>query len=268
MVAATAQHGSLDVRPGDVVLSVLPLAHVLERAALHFFISCGATIVYATSMQAVAQELRTIRPHQLVAVPRLFEKAYNAVVGTRGPKGRIARWAARVGYAVARRTTRGRPLPLMLRFWRQVADRLVYRVLRERMGGRIRTIICGGAPLERHIAGLFLDAGIPIHEGYGLTETSPVLSANRPGQLRLGSAGVLYPGVSLRIAADDEIQVQGPYVTAGYWRQPAATADAFTDDGWFRTGDVGIMDRDGFLYVIDRLKDLIVTAGAEPGRPG
>jgi long-chain acyl-CoA synthetase len=268
MVAATLQHGSLSVRPGDVVLSVLPLAHSLERAASHFFISCGATVLYATSMQTVAQELKLVRPHHLVAVPRLFEKAYNAVVGTRGPRGRIARWAARVAYAVARRATRGRPVPPLLRAWRVVADRLVYRVLRERMGGRIRTIICGGAPLERHIAGLFLTAGIPIHEGYGLTETSPVISANRPGDLRLGSAGIPYPGVALRIAADDEIQVRGPHVTQGYWRQPDATAEAFTPDGWFRTGDVGSLDRDGFLYVIDRLKDLIVTAGGKNLAPG
>jgi long-chain acyl-CoA synthetase len=145
---------------------------------------------------------------------------------------------------------------------------LVYRVLRQRMGGRIRTIICGGAPLERHIGGLFLTAGIPIHEGYGLTETSPVISANRPGELRLGSAGVPYPGVALRIADDDEIQVCGPHVTQGYWRQPQATAEAFTEDGWFRTGDVGSIDRDGFLYVIDRLKDLIVTAGGKNLAPG
>ncbi|NJD11112.1 MAG: AMP-binding protein, partial [Gemmatimonadetes bacterium] len=268
MVAATAQHGSLDVHAGDVVLSVLPLAHVLERAASHFFLAHGACIVYATSMQTVAPELRQIRPHHLVAVPRLFEKAYNAVVGTRGLKGRIARWAARIAYAVARRATRGRPVPPLLRFWCALADRLVYRVLRQRMGGRIRTIICGGAPLERHIGGLFLTAGIPIHEGYGLTETSPVISANRPGALRLGSAGVPYPGVSIRIASDDEIQVRGPYVTQGYWRQPEATAQAFTEDGWFRTGDVGSFDRDGFLYVIDRLKDLIVTAGGKNLAPG
>jgi len=268
MVAATLQHGSLDVRTGDVVLSVLPLAHVLERAASHFFIARGATIVYATSMQTVPQDLQAIRPHHLVAVPRLFEKAYNAVVRTRGVKGRIARWAARVAYAVARRETRGRPIPPLLRVGRKVADRLVYRVLRQRMGGRIRTIICGGAPLERHIGGLFLTAGIPIHEGYGLTETSPVISANRPGELRLGSAGVPYPGVALRIAEDDEIQVRGPHVTQGYWRQPKATAEAFTEDGWFRTGDVGSIDRDGFLYVIDRLKDLIVTAGGKNLAPG
>jgi long-chain acyl-CoA synthetase len=169
---------------------------------------------------------------------------------------------------VARRETRGRPLPPLLRAARVLADRLVYRKLRARLGGRMHTFICGGAPLERHIGGLFFAAGLPVYEGYGLTETSPVISANRPGGVRLGSAGLPYPGVEVRIGEQNEIQVRGRYVTPGYWRQPETTAAAFTPDGWFRTGDVGTIDREGFLFVVDRLKDLIVTAGGKNVAPG
>ncbi|HEY0969680.1 MAG TPA: AMP-binding protein, partial [Gemmatimonadales bacterium] len=144
-----------------------------------------------------------------------------------------------------------------------IADRLVYAKLRERVGGRLRTFICGGAPLAPAAAALFHAAGMPVYEGYGLTETSPVLAANRPGDVRLGTVGVPYPGVEMRIGDESEIQARGPSVTRGYWRNPDATAAAFTADGFFRTGDVGHFDADGFLHVTDRLKDIIVTAGGK-----
>ncbi len=256
MVAATRQHGSLRVEPGEVALSILPLSHVFERAADYYFLGAGVTIVYAESMQTVVRDVGVERPHHVIAVPRLFEKIHAAFVTAPGLKGRLARWAAdtavRWDHASAIRRT--------------IADRLVFKVLRARLGGRMRTFICGGAPLEPRIGALFHAAGVPVYEGYGLTETSPVVSANKPGAVRLGSAGVPYPGVELRLGDEHEVQVRAPGVTRGYWDRPGETAAAFTPDGWFRTGDVGEI-RDGFLFIVDRLKDLIVTAGGKNVAP-
>lgn len=266
MVAATRQHGSLDAVPGDVALSILPLSHVFERAADYYFFAHGTTILYAESMQTVARDMLAVRPHHVVAVPRLFEKVYDAVLQSPGAKGRIARWAAGVAVAYVDRVTHGQMPSPALRARRAIADRLVYRVLRARIGGRLRTFICGGAPLHARVGALFHAAGMPVYEGYGLTETSPVISANRPGAIRLGSAGVPYPGVEVRLGAEREIQVRGPGVTRGYWKRAEDSAAAFTADGWFRTGDVGAIE-DGFLHVVDRLKDLIVTAGGKKVAP-
>jgi len=266
MVAGTRQHGSIGVVPGEVSLSILPLSHVFERAAAYYFFAHGVTIVYAESMQTVARDVLAVRPHHLVAVPRLFEKVHHAVTGARGPKGMIARRAAATAVPYVAALTRGRRPSLARRLAHALADRVVYRVLRERMGGRLRTFICGGAPLDAQVGAIFHAAGMPIYEGYGLTETSPVISANKPGAIRLGSAGVPYPGVTVRLGAEQEIQVLGPGVMRGYWGQPEASAAAFTADGWFRTGDVGTIEQ-GVLLVIDRLKDLIVTAGGKNVAP-
>jgi long-chain acyl-CoA synthetase len=266
MVAATRQHGSLAVSPGEVALSILPLSHVFERAAAYYFFLHGVATVYAESMQTVPRDLAAVRPHHVIAVPRLFEKVFDAATGAPGVKGRIARWAAGVAAEQVDAVSRGGRPSASLRIRRALADRLVYRVLRERMGGRLRTFICGGAPLDPRVGALFHAAGLPVYEGYGLTETSPVIAANRPGALRLGSAGVPYPGVEVRLGEADEIQVRGPSVARGYWRRPDETAAAFTPDGWLRTGDVGVI-ADGFLHVVDRLKDLIVTAGGKNVAP-
>ncbi|HEX5580955.1 MAG TPA: long-chain fatty acid--CoA ligase [Gemmatimonadaceae bacterium] len=263
MVAATVQHGSITLHAGESALSILPLSHVFERAADYLFWQGGVAIHYAQSMKTVARDLEEVRPHHMIAVPRLFEKSHAAVTGTSGVKGRIARWAVGVGARVVEARTHGRAPSAALRAQYAAADRLVYSKLRERVGGRMRTFICGGAPLAPAAAALFHAAGMPIYEGYGLTETSPVLAANRPGDVRLGTVGVPYPGVELRIGAEGEIQARGPSVTRGYWRNPEATAAAFTADGFFRTGDVGHFDADGFLHVTDRLKDIIVTAGGK-----
>lgn len=263
MIAATAQHGSIPVTPGDVVVSILPLSHALERAAAYYFWASGATTVYAESMQTVARDIAAAAPHHLVVVPRLLEKIHQTLTSGHGAAGVIARWAAGVSVPVARRLTSGRRLSYRQRAELALADRFVFSVLRRKLGGRVRTVISGGAPLAADVASLFIAAGIPVFEGYGLTETSPVLAANRPGAVRLGSVGLPYPGVELRVGHDDEIHARGPTVMRGYWQRPVETEQAFTSEGWFRTGDIGHIDQDGFVHITDRLKDVIVTSGGK-----
>lgn len=269
MVAATAQHGSIPAGAGDVCLSILPLSHVFERAADYFFWDAGVTIAYAASPDALAQNLVEVRPHVMVSVPRLFEKLHSRVVRQTGLRGRLGRWAA----AIASRT-HGAPTPadappgraprtLSDRIRFRLADRIVFATLRRRTGGRLRGFISGGAPLSPDVATLFFAAGLPIYEGYGLTETSPVLTANRPGRTRLGTVGVPYPGVEIRIDGQGEILARGPGIMPGYWKRPDASAAVMEQGGWFHTGDVGAIDDDGFLRITDRLKDLIVTAGGK-----
>ncbi len=263
IVAATAQHGSISVEPGEIVLSILPLSHALERAASFYFWANGATVVYAESLQTVARDIAAVAPHYLVVVPRVLEKIHGTLTGGAGIAGAIARWAARVSIPIAIARTTGRGMPPWLRLQAPLADRFVFSALRRKLGGRVRALISGGAPLAPDVASLFIAADIPVFEGYGLTETAPVLTANRPGGLRLGSVGLPYPGVELRIGEDHEIHARGPTIMKGYWRRPVDTEQAFTADGWFRTGDIGHIDEDGFLYITDRLKDLIVTAGGK-----
>ena len=196
-------------------------------------------------------------------MPRLFEKIHQKVVGGSGLKGRIARWASEVGSRVVDRRLTDRPVPLADRARFALADRLVFRKLREKTGGRLRTFISGGAPLAADVARLFFAAGMPIHEGYGLTETSPVLAANQPGRVRLGTVGRPYPGVDLRLGDENEIMARTPGLMSGYWKNPDATARAIDPEGWFHTGDIGAFDAEGYLTITDRLKDIIVTAGGK-----
>ncbi|MFO7894495.1 MAG: long-chain fatty acid--CoA ligase [Longimicrobiales bacterium] len=263
MVAATRQHRTVPAGPGDVALSILPLSHVLERAASLYFWDAGAAIAYAESIDAVSDNLMEIRPHLMVSVPRLFEKIHQKVVGGGGLKGQIARWASDVGSRVVDRRHAGRSVPITDRIRFALADRLVFSKLREKTGGRLRMFISGGAPLAADVARLFFAAGMPIHEGYGLTETSPVLAANQPGHVKLGTVGRPYPGVELRLGDEDEILARTPGLMSGYWKNPEATARAIGPDGWFHTGDIGSLDADGYLTITDRLKDIIVTAGGK-----
>ncbi|HET8656947.1 MAG TPA: long-chain fatty acid--CoA ligase [Longimicrobiaceae bacterium] len=263
MVAATRQHGTLPVHPGETALSFLPLSHVLERAGDYYFWDGGVTIAYAESTATVAEDLPAVRPHVMVSVPRLFEKIYARMMGATGLKRRIVRWAAEVGERWAEAAERGEAPDTGLSLQHGLADRLVYAKLRERTGGRLRTLISGGAPLAPEIAKLFFAAGLPVYEGYGLTETSPVLTANRPGQLRFATVGVPYPGVEVRLGDEGEILARTPGLMRGYWGRPELTAKAIDAEGWFHTGDVGELDADGFLRITDRLKDLIVTAGGK-----
>jgi long-chain acyl-CoA synthetase len=262
MVAATAQHGSVPAGPGDSCLSILPLSHVLERAAAYYFWDQGVTIAYARSIDTLAEDLATVRPHVMVSVPRLFEKLHARVMDASGVRGRLGRWADGVARDVVDREAVGAEPTLWDRLKETAARLTVFSTLRRRTGGRLRGFISGGAPLSPAVAPLFIAAGMPIYEGYGLTETSPVLTANRPGALRLGTVGVPYPGVDVRIADNGEILARGPGIMQGYWNAPEATAESIDGEGWFHTGDVGRIDA-GFLRITDRLKDLIVTAGGK-----
>jgi long-chain acyl-CoA synthetase len=267
MIAASRQHGSLPVRPGMVALSLLPLSHVLERAGDYYCWDNGVTIAYAESIPSVPANLLEVRPEVMIAVPRLFDKVYGKVMSTSGLKGVLVRWAARVGGATVDHRAAGRKPSVGLRLQYFLADLLVFSKIRRQLGGRLETMICGGAPLSPVVGRFFLGAGIPLYEGYGLTESSPVLAANGPNNWRLGTVGLPYPGVELRIGAEGEILARGPSVTQGYWNNPDATRAAIDAEGWLHTGDVGAFDDDGYLRITDRIKDLIVTTGGKKLAP-
>ncbi len=254
----------MEFRSGSTALSFLPLSHSFERAVDYMYFYRGVTIAYAESVQTVGQNLLEVRPHVFVSVPRIYEKLLarvrESVAASSAVRRRIFRWAERVGRAALPwRLHRKRPSGL-LRFELALADRLVFGKLRARLGGRLEFAISGGAPLPRDVAEFFWAAGIEIYEGYGLTETSPVLTVNRRGAARLGTVGPAIPGVELSIAADGEVLARGPNIMQGYYKLPRETADAIDEDGWFRTGDIGSLDADGYLAITDRKKELLVNA--------
>jgi len=247
----------------DETLSFLPLSHVFQRMVDYLLYSVGCTISYARSMELVAEDLRLVKPTIVVSVPRLYEKVHARVTGATGVKAALVQWAREVGLAWSEETLAGRRPGPVLRVVYALADRLVFRKIREAVGGRLRYFVSGGAPLSAEINRFFYSAGIMILEGYGLTETSPVTNVNSPEEFRIGTVGKPVPGTEIRIAEDGEILVRGPQVMRGYLDNPEATAEVLTDDGWFLTGDVGEIDQDGFLRITDRKKDLIVTAGGK-----
>jgi long-chain acyl-CoA synthetase len=254
------------VRAGEVHLLFLPLAHSFARLEAFMGVHVGLTTAFAESLETVAENLREVRPHFFCSVPRLFEKVYAKILaGVEGGsplKKRIFFWALGVGREVSGLRQAGQPIPATLGFRHRLAHRLVFARLHQALGGRLRFAVSGGAPLAPEIAEFFHAADILILEGYGLTETCPVLTFNRIDRFKFGSVGQAIPGVELKIAEDGEILARGPNVaTRGYLNQPEATAEAFRPDGWFHTGDIGQMDDEGFLYITDRKKDIIVTAG-------
>jgi long-chain acyl-CoA synthetase len=246
----------------DVALSFLPLSHVLQRMVDYAFYSAGVTIAHVASIDDVGRAFREVKPTISVAVPRVYEKTYARILSVTGLKRRLVLWARRVALDWAELVLKGGTPGAGLRIAHRIADRLVYSKVRERLGGRIRFFVSGGAPLSPQLAYFFYGAGIRILEGYGLTETSPVTNVNTLDSIRVGTVGRPIAGTEIGIAEDGEILVRGPQVMKGYYRNAAATAEAIDADGWFRTGDIGELD-DGYLRITDRKKDLLVTAGGK-----
>jgi long-chain acyl-CoA synthetase len=250
-----------DMHPGQVSISFLPLSHVTARHVDLTLLYHGVTLAYCPFIENLPQTFLEVRPTLCVSVPRVYEKIYAKTEMTaRGfPKHAIYDWTLSVGRAHKPEILAGK-IPNAI-IWR-IANKLVFSKIREDMGGRIETFISGGAPLGRELAEWFATVGIRIHEGYGLTETSPVIAVNTPINHRIGTVGQILESLEVRIAEDGEILVRGPSVFRGYWNRPEETANAF-QDGWFKTGDIGHVDDDGYLFVTDRKKELIKTSGGK-----
>ncbi|MGH9616885.1 MAG: AMP-dependent synthetase/ligase [Acidobacteriaceae bacterium] len=247
----------------DICISYLPLSHITARHVDYALLCHGATIAYCSSFDLLLQALREVRPTIFVGVPRVYEKVRQEVLRRAqgsGATSAILHWSLRRG-------EKNRPVLLAgvaprTLSWR-IASRLVFRKIRQGFGGRVDTFVSGGAPLGLDTAGWFLDAGIRIQEGYGLTETSPVVALNTDLPLHLGSVGKPLQNVQTKLAADGELLLRGPSVFQGYWNKPEATAESFDAEGWFLTGDIARIDQDGFLYITDRKKDLLKTSGGK-----
>ncbi len=254
-----------DVGEDTLALSFLPLSHVFERMVDYLYFSRAATITYAESIDKLSENFAEVRPHCFAAVPRVYEKMLARVRAAveKAPASRraIFSWGVSVGARRLALLDAGKRPGILLRLQYAWADRLVFGKIKARLGGRFRFAISGGAPLSREVASFFLGAGVEVYEGYGLTETSPVLACNRPGEWRLGTVGRAIPGVTLTLAADGEVLAKGPNVMeGGYWRKSDETAKVFDEDGWFRTGDIGSFDAEGFLSLTDRKKEILINA--------
>ena len=256
--------GAVPFQVGDVALSILPLSHILERMVDYLYYYKGGTVAYAENVMKVADNLQEIRPQYFAAVPRLFEKMRTRImdnVATAPPaRQKIFRWALKIAEERLPYIIDRKPMPVGLKLKAAIADKLVFSKILARLGGNVKYVVSGGAPLSAELAAFFIGAGVEILEGYGLTETSPVISVNRPDKRRLGSVGPVIPGVEVKIAEDGEILSRGPHIMRGYWNNPEATAQAIDPDGWFHTGDIGEIDSDGFLKITDRKKDIIINA--------
>jgi long-chain acyl-CoA synthetase len=260
------------------MLSFLPLSHIFERMVLYLCIHFGVQINYAGGLETVASDMREVRPTLMSTVPRLLEKIYARVQKNAADKGKLSKrifeWAAGVARRSAEISTRGERLPPLLELQRDIADQVVFEKLREAVGGRMKRMVSGGAALPPDMAQFFIGAGIPLLQGYGLTETSPVIAVNRLEHNRIGAVGHPLPGVEVEIASDGEILTRGPHVFQGYFKKPEETGSVFTSEDasengggpskrWFKTGDIGHFDSDGFLFITDRKKDLIKTSAGK-----
>jgi long-chain acyl-CoA synthetase len=260
----------LQLSQDDVSLSFLPLSHGFERMVAYIYLYAGLTVAFAESFDTIGRDIAAVRPTLMTGVPRVFEKLHARIMdkglAEPGVKGKIFRWAIGAGEARGRAELRGRSAGLIVGFQAALADRLVFAKIRQNLGDRIRYLVSGSAPLSASIAEFFQGVGLPIIEGYGLTETAPILTVNPPGAPRVGTVGRAIPGVELRIAEDGEILARGPNIMSGYYNKPEATADALRD-GWFHTGDIGTIDQHGYLTITDRKKDLLVTSGGKKIAP-
>lgn len=251
----------------DISLSVLPLSHVFERTGMYVYFMFGMEVYYAESVEKVPENLQEVRPTIFIGVPRIFEKVYAKARLRAAQSSRVKElifdWAIDVAKEFALKKEDGKRISAFHALKYRIGDKLVFAKLREFFGGRLRFCITGGAALSDDIYLIFTGAGISIMQGYGLTETSPVISSNNPTDMRLGTVGKPIRNVQARIAEDGEIEVQGPGVMLGYYKKEDATRDAFTADGWFKTGDIGTVDKDGFLRITDRKKELFKTSGGK-----
>jgi long-chain acyl-CoA synthetase len=258
----------LPLGPSDRALSALPYSHVFERMVAHYlYPAAGVSVALAASIDTVIEDIGQIRPTVMTMVPRFYEKMYARVTEAAAAgsprKRRIFEWAIETGREHGGYRLRRERAPFGLDLRYKLATALVFKKLHHRLGGELRFFVSGSAPLSKEIADFFWAAGITILEGYGLTETSPVISVNRPERIRFGTVGPLIPGVEVEIAADGEILARGENVMKGYWKKEAETREAIDSRGFFHTGDIGLLDRDGFLTITDRKKDIIVTAGGK-----
>ena len=262
----------IDVSETDVLLSFLPLSHVFERLGGHYVpLFSGAKIAYAESTFTVAQNMKEVAPTVMLSVPRLYETMHErilrAVQEGSSVKQKIFHWGVSVGSAVSSAIQQGRKPSAILQLQQGIADKLVFAKLKEATGGRLRFFVSGGAALPQSIAEFFHAAGILILEGYGLTETSPVISMNHPGKWKFGTVGAQVPGIEVQIAEDGEILTRGPHVMKGYFNNDAATAEVIDAEGWFHTGDIGLIDADGFVKITDRKKNIIVLSNGKNVAP-
>ncbi|MBN2012297.1 long-chain fatty acid--CoA ligase [candidate division KSB1 bacterium] len=263
---------SLRVDETDTFLSFLPLCHSFERMAGQFLaIYAGATIAYAESVETVADNLGEVKPTLVTTVPRLLEKVYGRVIENAESgspiKKKIFYWAVNVGEKHAKAILSGKTPAGFLKFKYGLATKLVFSKLHQRVGGHLRFFVSGGAPLSKEIAEFFFKAGILVLEGYGLTETSPVIAVNQEEKYKFGSVGPKIKNTEVRIAEDGEILTRGPNIMKGYYNNPEATDEAIDADGWLHTGDIGYLDDEGFLFITDRKKNILVTSGGKNVTP-
>ena len=259
--------GHLSFGEHDIALSVLPLSHVFERQAMYMYLHQGMAVYFAESLQTIGPNLREVRPTVLVGVPRIFEKIYARIRERAAEAGKVSAamlaWSISVAREYAKYVIAHEPVPAFLKVKHRIAAKLVFSKWQWAFGGRMRLLVSGGAALPEDLSYIYTGAGIPIVQGYGLTETSPVITTSKIDDIRPGTVGKAIPNVDIRIAEDGEIEVHGPNVMQGYYNKPEDTRAVFTSDGWFKTGDIGSLDKDGFLRITDRKKELFKTSGGK-----
>ena len=253
----------LSVSDVDNTISFLPLSHILQRMADYVFFRSGCRLAYPRSMETLVGDMKVVGPTVVVSVPRIYEKIYNGVMDAHGVKKKLIDWAVSVADRSIELSLAGGKPGGVLALQYGLADKLVFSKVKNAVGGRLRYFVSGGGPLAPTLNRFFNSIGMPILEGYGLTETSPVTNLNSLEASRIGTVGKAVPGTEIKIAGDGEILVRGPQVMKGYYGKPDATNEVLDADGWFATGDIGEIDADGFLSITDRKKDIIVTAGGK-----